>query len=345
MEENKKAAKAAVQAAEREKRSEALRRTAVAEFQKVRVGKIVGWAVILLLFLIITNPSLLPFLSAETKESVKETWVGIFGDVGKIAETFSLNWITAFRIIAIILLMILVTTIIQFILEHIHARSPKGRSAVTLLRSAISYVTTLVAFFWCISAMGVNVSTIFASVGIVALIIGFGAQSLVEDLVTGIFLVFEDQFNVGDIIEVNDFRGTVESIGIRTTAIRDVGNNIKIINNSDLRNILNRSTNKSVAVTTVSVSYQADLEKVEEAIEKMLPQIQAKYPEVFGEVPRYIGVQELGESGVVLKFVATVEEKNVFSAPRLLNREIKVYFDKNGIEIPFNQIVVHEAKG
>ena len=122
MDENKKAvqekdgeaktAKAAAQTAQRVKRSEALRRTAVAEFQKVRVGKIVGWAVILLLFLIITNPSLLPFLSAETKESVKETWVGIFGDVGKISKVVKFNWATLFQVVAIIMLMVIVTSII-----------------------------------------------------------------------------------------------------------------------------------------------------------------------------------------------------------------------------------------
>ena len=149
---------------------------------------------------------------------------------------------------------------------------------------------------------------------------------------------------MGDIIEVSGFRGTVESIGIRTTAIRDVGNNVKIINNSDLRNILNRSTADSFAVTTVSVSYGAELERVEKVIAELLPGIKEKYPDIFVAVPKYSGVQELGESGVQLKFVAEVEEKNVFSAPRIMNREIKIAFDKAGIEIPFNQIVVHQAK-
>ena len=316
----------------------------VRKLPKVKIGRIIGWIVILVLFLVITNPSIIPFLSPETKASVRGTWERVFGDVGKISDTFILNWATIFQVIAIILMVIVLTGIISFILEHIHPKSPKGRSAVTLLRSAVSYIAAIVGFFWCLSALGVNLSTIFASVGIIALIIGFGAQSLVEDLVTGIFLVFEDQFNVGDIIEVSGFSGTVESIGIRTTAIRDVGNNVKVINNSDLRNILNRSTADSFAVTSVSISYNADIEKVEKVIADFLPKIREKYPDVFHADPKYSGVQELGESGVVLKFVAEVNEKNVFSAPRLLNREIKIAFDKAGIEIPFNQIVVHEAK-
>ncbi|MBQ2602017.1 MAG: mechanosensitive ion channel family protein [Oscillospiraceae bacterium] len=284
------------------------------------------------------------FLPEETRGELQGTWMRIFGDVTKISDTFQFNWATIFQVIAIILMMIVLTTVISFILDHVHPKSPKAKSAVTLFRSAIKYITFIVGFFWCLGALGVNLSTIFASVGIVALIIGFGAQSLVEDLVTGIFLVFEDQFNVGDIIEVNGFRGTVESIGIRTTAIKDVGNNVKIINNSDLRNILNRSTADSFAVTTVSVSYSTDLEKAEKVIAELLPKIREKYPDIFVAVPKYSGVQELADSGVILKFVAEVREQNVFSAPRILNRELKIGFDKAGIEIPFNQIVVHQAK-
>ena len=184
----------------------------------------------------------------------------------------------------------------------------------------------------------------FAGVGVLALIIGFGAQSMVSDLVTGVFVVLEGQFNVGDIIEVGGYRGMVESIGIRTTTVRDIGNNVKIINNSDLRNVLNRSLSVSVASTTVSVSYDTDLEKAEAVIADLLPKVKEKYPEIFSAVPEYIGVDNLGESGVELKFIAKVSEQNIYTAPRLLNREIKICFDKEGIEIPFNQIVVHEAK-
>ena len=311
--------------------------------KNVSIGSIVKWVIVLILFLLITNPSLIPFLPAETKESIRGTWTKLFGDVTKISGSVKINWATLFQVIAIILLMVVITKVLALILSKITPKTSKAKSLISLLRSALYYITVLIGFFWCLSALGVNVSTIFASVGVLALIIGFGAQSLVEDLVTGIFLVFEDQFNVGDIIEVGGFRGTVESIGIRTTAIKDVGNNVKVINNSDLRNILNRSTAESFAVTTVSISYNQDIEKAEEVINAFLPQIRDKYPDIFKDVPKYVGVQQLGESGVELKFVAAVDEKDVFTAPRLLNREIKIAFDKAGIEIPFNQIVVHQA--
>ena len=314
------------------------------EKKPVNAGKIVGLIIVFFVFLAITNPAVIPFLSPETKENLQGTWSRLFGDVSKISETFKFNFATLFQIIAIILLMVTISSIVLFIADKLKPKSAKARSFLTLIKSATSYIAFIVGFFWCLAAIGVNVSTIFASVGILTLVVGFGAQSLVEDLITGIFLVFEDQFNVGDIIEVGGFRGTVESIGIRTTAIKDVGGNIKLINNSDLRNILNRSATDSVAVTTVSVSYGTDIEKVEKCFETLLPEVRAKYPDVFLEDPKYIGVQTLGESGVELKVIGKVNEKDIFSAARLLNREIKIGFDKSGIEIPFNQIVVHQAK-
>ena len=309
------------------------------------IRRIIVSLILLVAFLIVTNPALIPFLPAETKESLSKTWSNVFGDVTQVASRISLSWVSVFEVIAIILLMVFITAVLAFILEHIPAKSGKAKSAVSLLRSALAYVTAIIGFFWCLAALGVNVGTIFAGIGLVALIVGFGAQSLVEDLVTGIFLVFEDEFNVGDIIEVNGSRGTVRSIGIRTTVIAEPGNNLKIINNGDLRNILNRSSENSFAGTSVSISYDTDIEYAEKVLEELMPEIQAKYPEVFINPPRCLGVQELGSSGVELKVIGEVHDKDIFSAPRILNREIKIAFDKAGIEIPFTQVVVHEPKG
>ena len=307
--------------------------------------KILLYAILLAAFLVVTNPTLLPFLSPEAKQSIGSVWRSLFGDVDSIASVLVLNWATLFKLIAMVLLLILLTAIAGLILSHIHPRSGKARSAVTLLQSAVSYFAALIGIFWGLSILGVGVSTIFASVGVLALVIGFGAESLVADVVTGVFLVFENQFNVGDIIEVGGFRGTVEQIGIRTTYIRDAGDNIKIINNSDLRNILNRSAAQSWAKTDVAVSYNEDLERVEKVLAELLPKIRAKYPEVFPTEPVYSGVQELADSGVVLRIAAIVHEQDIYKAPRLLNRELKLGFDRAGIEIPFPQVVVHRAEG
>jgi len=313
-------------------------------FPTVRLGAVIRWAVIFILFLLVTNPGLIPFLPQSAKDSVRGTWQRIFGDVGKIADTFALNWATVFQVIAIILMMILVTALLRFIVQHIHAKNPKAKSLLSLINSALSYLAAIIGFFWCLSALGVNLTAILASVGVLALIIGFGAQSLVEDLVTGIFLVFEDEFNVGDIIEADGFRGTVESIGIRVTCLRDLGGNVKVINNSDLRNVINRSDQASWAAATVSVAYGTKIAELEPKLAEFMPKIREKYPDVFLEDPQYSGVQELADSGIVLKFGGRVNEKDIYSAPRILNRELLVFFDSIGVQIPFPQVVVHRSE-
>ena len=177
-------------------------------------------------------------------------------------------------------------------------------------------------------------------------VIGFGAESLVADVVTGVFLVFENQFNVGDIIEVGGFRGTVEQIGIRTTYIRDAGDNIKIINNSDLRNILNRSAAQSWAKTDVAVSYNEDLERVEKVLAELLPKIRAKYPEVFPNDPVYSGVQELADSGVVLRIAAIVREQDIYKDIPIiiLSTEGEERDIQKGIQLGANLYMVKPAQ-
>ncbi len=305
---------------------------------------IIKWVVILLVFLVIANPTIIPFLSEETKANLSETWTSIFGDVGSMTSMLKINWGTIFRVGAIIILMVVLSKITAFIIEKLKPKTGKGKSLQTLMRSAVNYIAVIITIFWCLSALGVNVSTLVAGAGIITLAISFGAQSLIEDVVTGIFLVFEDQFNVGDYIEVDGFRGTVENIGIRVTTVKGPGSNFKIINNSSIKNILNRSQSSSIATTTVSVSYKEDVRRVEQVLNDLFPKIKEMYPEVFLEPPKNFGIDQLGDSGVVFKIAATINEKDLFTAPRIMNREIKIAFDEAGVEIPFPQVVVHQDK-
>ena len=332
------------QAAPKPKKGRAAAQRLYTSVRQTKPVTFIKWAVILIVFLIVTNPALLPFLSADTKASLRDTWGSVFGDVASIARAVTFNWVNLFKVVAIILMLLFLRALIAFILEQLRPKSGRGRSAVTLLRSALSYIIVIIGIFWCLGAVGVNVSTIAAGIGIVALGLSFGAKSLVQDVVTGTFLVFEEEFNVGDIIEVGGFRGTVESIGIRVTAIKGPGGNVKIVNNSDLRNILNRSSQTSFAVTEVSVAYSEDVRRVEEVLNAAFPKMREAYPEVFLEDPKNLGVSELADSGVVFKIGASVAEKDIFTAPRIMNREIKIAFDEAGVEIPFPQVVVHPAK-
>ncbi len=247
------------------------------------------------------------------------------------------------RVIAMAALVLFCAWLIALILGSIKPSSHRSRTVLTLLASLVRYVAAIVILCWGLSIFGVDVNMIVASVGIVALVIGFGAESLIADMVTGFFMLFENQYNVGDIVEVNGFRGTVKEIGIRTTSIMDTGKNIKIVNNSDMKNILNRSDNASIAAASIDIPYQTDLEKLEEQIPGLMKEIFERHRDLLLSEPRYLGVQTLGESGITLKFIAEIEEDNIFSVPRVLNHDLLLGFRKLGVECPFPQLDVHNS--
>ncbi len=305
--------------------------------------KVIILAVILVLVLLITNPSLMFFLPASWREAMKNGYNSLFGDVDQIKRVLNIQWVRIFKVIVIVLFMMIVKLVLKIVMEKIKPKTPKGASIYSMVKSFSGYAIALILLIWCLSAIGINLSTIFASIGIVALIIGFAAESLIEDVVTGLFLVFEDEFNVGDIIEYNGFRGTVTNIGVRVTSIQDAGGNIKLVNNSDMRNILNRSRTNSNAVCDVPVSYAANLADTETALKAIAATLPGKYPEVFRTEPEYLGVQTLDASSVNLRFIAKVSEGDIYKAARLMNREFKIGMDEAGIEIPFQQVVIHKG--
>ncbi len=266
---------------------------------------------------------------------------GVIDQFKDIAGMIKIDSKVILKIVVVVAFLVGVNVLIQIIIGFIPQKGGRVSTFTTIVSSLVKYVVVLVGFCWILSAIGLDLNTVFAGVGIIALIIGFGAESLVADLVTGMFMLFENQFNVGDIIELDGYRGKVEFIGIRTTGVRDIGGNLKIINNSDIKNVLNRSERGSVTVTEIGISYRTDLKKVDKLMPGILDKIKADNPDMFINQIRYLGVENLSDSAVVLKFVADVEEENIFSGRRVLNKELKCAFDEAGIEITYPKLDVY----
>ena len=218
-------------------------------------------------------------------------------------------------------------------------RSNREQTIVKLVNNFLKYLIAIVAVFLVLSAWGVNATTLLASAGILSLVIGLGAQTLISDIIAGIFIVFEDEFRVGDIVIIDGWRGTVDEIGIRATKVIDWQGNIKIVNNSEISTIINQSKELSVTTCTVAIAYDESLPKVELLLRDNLAKIREAIPEIV-EGPFYKGVDSLGDSSVNLLFVATVKEADYYVVRRALNREIKMLFDANGVNIPFPQVTV-----
>ena len=206
----------------------------------------------------------------------------------------------------------------------------RGETIGHLLLSIVKYGGTLGALFYCLYLLGVDSGNLIASAGILSLVIGLGAQSLIKDIIAGIFIVFEGEFRVGDIVTINNFRGTVTDIGLRTTKITGDGN-VKIFNNSDISGVLNMTKETSVAATTINLDYGIDVNFVDEVLERELPRLREENKKIL-DGPENLGVSALSDKFYSVTIIARCTERNVRDMNRYLNRAILDILYRNGIK-------------
>lgn len=259
--------------------------------------------------------------------------LNIFGNAGEFSPVI--------RIISYVIFFLSVSWAVRLILKLLAKPLKKGKAVIDITCSLIKYTAIIVLLFFILRTVGVDTSAILAGIGIIGLIVGLGAQPLIADIIAGLFIVFENVFDVGDIIVVDGFRGTVKEIGIRTTQIVDAGGNIKIINNSDLKTIINMTNQLSLAVCDIGIEYGESLERVEAILKNNLSLIKEAIPDI-KDGPFYKGVAELGDSAVIIRFVANCDESTKYQVERDMNRQFKLLFDKNNINIPFPQVVINQ---
>ncbi len=303
----------------------------------LKTKTLIAAAVAAILIYVLAHPQWLP-LPDTTKQSLAELEKTHFliERSGKITAAHIVTLLMALCVVW------LLYTIIKFILLSVGKKGDRARTVTGLFIGTIRYLAVIAAVIWGLSILGVNTTAVLAGVGIIGLIIGFGAQSLIEDIITGAFIIFEGQYNIGDIIVLDDFRGIVRNIGVRTTTIEDVGRNLKVVNNSDIRNFQNRSRKTSLAVCDVSVAYDTDLRRLEVLLAQALPEMYQAHKDLYRAEPEYMGVESLADSGMILRFTIPVREVNIFQGRRQFNRDIRILFADNGVEIPFPQVDVHQ---
>ncbi|MCC8141205.1 MAG: mechanosensitive ion channel [Lachnospiraceae bacterium] len=235
-------------------------------------------------------------------------------------------------------IVVVLRRLLQFLSNVLNAR---GETICRLCRSFLRYGALIGMIYYCLTLIGINAVTLLASAGILALAISLGAQRLVSDIVSGLFVIFEGDFRVGDIIQVGDWRGTVLEIGIRTTKVEDASQNVKIIRNSDISNVVNMTKKLSFVSVNYGIEYNESLEHVESILSKELPEMAKRLPAI-KKGPFYRGVTELGDNSVDLKITMQCEEADRFQLERDFNREMRLLFDKYDINIPFPQVVINE---
>ena len=174
------------------------------------------------------------------------------------------------------------------------------------------------------------------------LIIGLGCQSLIQDIVSGLFIVFDDYFASGDMVIIDGFRGKVVEVGLKTTKLEDFGGNIKSITNSSITTVVNMSRLRSVCTIKIPVSYNEDVHRVEALILKEIEQLPSKVPNIT-EGPVYKGIDSITSSSIEFLVLAFCTEDNRFQVTRDLNREFFLMCKDNDIILPYTQVTVNEA--
>lgn len=216
-------------------------------------------------------------------------------------------------------------------------RAQRAQTIASVLKSTVSIVLLIWFALGVLNVLGVNIAPFIASAGVVGLAIGFGAQNLVRDFVTGVFMLLEDQYGVGDTVDLGDATGEVESVGLRVTTVRDIDGTLWYVRNGEIARVGNMSQDYAVARIEVPVALTADVERAEkvalDAAHDALddPKIAAK---TLGE-PEMLGVQELRSDQVTLRMTVKTRPNAQWSVQRRLRREILRAFDANGIELPY----------
>ncbi len=195
------------------------------------------------------------------------------------------------------------------------------------------------AIYYSFTYMGFPTSAVLASVGLATLALTLGAQGMVADVITGVAIVFEGAFQVGDIVELEGFWGKVEEIGIRTTKLVNKDNDVKIIENSQIKNLISKTKYYSRCVVTMTVSAQESLLRIEGVLSEYLPQIGQKYADILSG-PEFIGVSQVGIKNIVpyipsmeLMIIAECKEENKDAVIRNLNRELIILFEEKNIRM------------
>ena len=216
-------------------------------------------------------------------------------------------------------------------------RSQRVRTLLPLLRNLMMIVLAVLVVLTVLSEIGINIGPLLAGAGIFGLAVGFGAQTLVKDVIRGLFILLENSISVGDVVSVGGHSGVVEAMSIRSIRLRDVGGVVHLLPFSEVTTVANMTRDYAYALFDIGVGYREDVDEVMEAIRATGEEIQAdpKFAADIVDEIEVMGVQSFDDSAVVIRARLRTKPRKQFAVRRAFNRLLKMRFDKLGIEIPF----------
>ncbi|MEC9485733.1 MAG: mechanosensitive ion channel family protein [Candidatus Izemoplasma sp.] len=279
--------------------------------------------------------------------SIGDSIAQLVSEYTQLNETLAKITVTGIMIVVWIIIGMIASKILSIIISKSlkvkNSNPARAETVANLLSSVFKYVIWFIVIMVVLGELNVDITPFIASAGVLGLAIGFGAQEIVRDFISGFFVIVDGEFNVGDVVESDGFKGTVKTIGLRTTTLQNWKGETKIINNGNLGNIINYSTNNSTAVVDFGVAYDTDLPKLYELMPGLMDQIEKDYDDIV-EKPTFLGVTELADSSINMRIIAKTNTMKHFQVERDIRRDVVLHCNENDIEIPFPQVVVHNAK-
>ncbi|OPX21427.1 MAG: hypothetical protein B1H03_06635 [Planctomycetales bacterium 4484_113] len=220
----------------------------------------------------------------------------------------------------------------------------RAQTLGVILSVAARAVIWTIAILMVLNEAGFNITTLLAGAGIAGLALGFGAQSVVKDMLAGMFILVEDQYRVGDVVKINnEYGGLVEKISLRTTWLRDLQGNLHIIPNGEISAISNYTHEWTRVVLDFGIAYKEDIDTAASLIKEAAMALynESEWHYKFLEPPQVLGVEQLADSAVVIRMLAKTRPDDQWNVGRELRRRVKYIFDKHEIEIPFPHVTVY----
>ncbi len=241
-------------------------------------------------------------------------------------------------------------TVVNGIRPHAHKtraeEMKREETVIQIVAGALNIITWPLALILIIAQLGVNVGPLIAGAGVIGVALGFGAQSLVKDVISGLFIIAENQYGVGDVIDLSGTTGQVEHITLRSTVLRDLDGVVHHVPNGSIEKASNYSSEHSGINLNIGVSYDSDLDRVIKVVNEVGKALakDSKWADDILETPAFMRVDDLGDSAIDIKITGSVKPLKQWDVTGELRKRLKIAFDKEGIEIPFPQRVVHQAK-
>ncbi len=213
---------------------------------------------------------------------------------------------------------------------------------IVLLKNVIKYILIIIMFIVLLNLYGVNTTSLIAGLGVAGVALAFGLQEALKDIVSGIGIIMDNYFVVGDVVDYNGFVGTITELGLKSTKIKKYTGEVLIIANRNIDRVINISQERATVVINIPTAYEEKYDKVERVLKETLDNAIKTHPEI--QKVEYLGIEEFGDSSIIYSVRFTCKRMTQWDMKRVILKEIKQAYDKNKIKIPYQQVEVHNGK-